>query len=129
MKDRRCQVMVRRCKSEQILYDQSFRTKDAAKIADEPFDGTMRRGRSDSPERHRPVGCAAECDELEDPRCTRTIGNASRLALRLHGRAGDKLQGQASIVVVWHASPSKRHLDVFKQLLPLGLRKANYQSR
>src|SRR6266403_5607851 len=102
---------------------------DAAKIADEPFDDTMRRERSDSQPNHRPSGSGARCDELEDPRCTRTIGNASRLALRLHGRAGDTLQGQASIVVVWHASPSNRQLDVFKQLLPLGLWKANYQSR
>src|SRR6266481_7927259 len=113
--------MVRRCKSEQILYDQSFRTKDAAKIADEPFDGTMRREQSDSRQRHRPVGCVAECDELEDPRCTRTSGNASHLGPGPRGRAGDNLPGQASIVVVWHASPSKRLLDLFKQLLSLGL--------
>jgi len=45
--------------------------------------------------------------KLEDPRCTRTIGNASRLALRLHGRAGDKLQGQALIVVVLARIPVK----------------------
>ena len=102
---------------------------DAAKTADEPFDGTVRRGRSDSRQRHRPVGCAAECDGLEDPPFLRTIGNATRLSLRLHGRAGDKLEDQGSIVVVWHASPSKRHLDVFKQLLPLGFRKTNHQSR
>ena len=100
-----------------------------AKIADVLFDGTVRREQSDSRQRHRPVGSATECDGFEDPRFTRTIGNASRLALRLHGRVGDKLQDQALIVVVWHASPSKRHLDVFKQLLPLGLWKANYQSR
>ena len=85
--------MVRRCKSEQILYDQSFRAKDAAKIADGLFDGTVRREQSDSRQRHRPVGCAAECDGLEDPRCTRTIGSASRLAPALPRRAGDKLQG------------------------------------
>ena len=87
----------------------------------------MRRGRSDSRQRHRPVGFAAECDGLEDPRCTRTIGNASRLAPGLRGRAGDKLQGQASSVDVWHGSQSKRHLDIFQELPPLWHRKTEYQ--
>ena len=58
-----------------------------------------------------------------------TIGNASHLAPGPRGRAGDRLQVQASIVVVWNASRSKRHLHVFKQLFPLGLRKTYYQSR
>jgi hypothetical protein len=120
---------IQRYKPEQIVYGRSIRALDAAKIADGLFVGTVRRGQSDSRQRHRPSGSGARCDELGDPRCTRTIGNASRLSLRLHDRAGDKLQRQASIVVVWHASPSKRHLDVFKQLLPLELRKANYQTR
>jgi len=52
--------------------------------------------------------CAAECDELEDRRCTRTIGSASRLALRLPGRAGDKLQGQAS-TWLFARIPVRRH--------------------
>ncbi len=73
------------------------------------------------------VGSAAECDGLEDPRCARTIGNASHLAPGLRGRAGDKLQGQASSVAAWRGSQSKRHLDVFKELLPLRLRKTNDQ--
>src|ERR1019366_2303720 len=95
----------------------TFNSNGAARIADVLFDGTMRRGRSDSRQRHHPVGFAAECDGLEDPRCTRTIGNASHLAAGLRRKAGDKLEGQASSVVVWHGSQSKRHLDVFKQLL------------
>ena len=96
-------------------------------IAGGLFGDTMRRGRSDSRQRHRPVGFAAECDGLEDPRCTRTIGNASRLAPGLRGRAGDKLQGQASSVDVWHGSQSKRHLDIFQELPPLWHRKTEYQ--
>ena len=75
-----------------------------------------------------PGGSGARCDELEDPRYTRTIGNASRLALRLHGRAGDKLQDQASSVAVWHGSRSKCDLNVFKKLLPLRHRKTNDQT-
>jgi len=35
--------MVRRCKSEQTLYEESFRAKDAARIADGLFDGTVRK--------------------------------------------------------------------------------------
>src|SRR6266404_8227149 len=108
-------VKRKRYKQEQIDYDWSFRTKDAANIADGLFDGTVRREQSDSRQRHLPSGSGARCDELEDPRCTRTIGNASHLGPGLPGRVGDKLQAQASIVVVWHASPSKCHLDVFKQ--------------
>ena len=72
---------------------------------------------------HRLAGCAAECDGLEDSLFARTIGNASHLALRLPGRGGDKLQGQASIVAAWRGVRSKGHPHVFKKLLPLRLRK------
>ena len=73
------------------------------------------------------VGSAIECDGLEDPPFARTIGNASHLAPELPGRAGDKLQAQASSVAALHGSLSKRHLDFFKELLPLRLRKTNDQ--
>ena len=53
---------------------------------------------------HRLVGRAAGHDAPGDSSFVRTIGNASHLAPGLPGRAGDKLQCQASIVVVWHAS-------------------------
>ena len=96
-----------RYKQEQSVYERSFKANDADKIADGLFDGTVRREQSDSRQRPRPVGCAAECDGLEDPPFARMIGSASHLALRLQHRAGDKLQGQGSSVVVWHASPVK----------------------
>jgi hypothetical protein len=89
--------------------------------------GTLHKELSGSRQCRRPNGFAAECDGLEDPPCARTIGNASSLVPGLRGRAGDKLQGQVSIVAVWRGSQSKRHLDIFKQLLPLRLRKTNYQ--
>ena len=55
------------------------------------------------------------------------IDNASRLAPGLHGTAGDKLQDQASSGAAWLGSRSKRHLNFFKELLPLRLRKTNDQ--
>jgi hypothetical protein len=63
---------------------------------DGPFDGMLRRERSDSRQCHRPVGSATECDGLEDHPFPRKIDKAIHLAPRLPGRAGDKLQGQAS---------------------------------
>jgi hypothetical protein len=36
-------------------------------FVDEPFDGMLRRDRSDPLQCHRPVGSANECDGLEDP--------------------------------------------------------------
>jgi hypothetical protein len=77
--------------------------------------------------RHRLAGSAAECDGLEDFLYNHTIGNAIHLAPKLHGRARDKLQGQALIVAALHGSPSKRHLHFFKELRPLWLRKTNDQ--
>ena len=65
--------------------------------------------------------------DLKIPRSSRTIGNASRLAPGLHGRAGDRLQDQASSVAVWIGSQSKDDLNVLEELLPLRLRKAEYQ--
>ncbi len=62
--------------------------------------GTGHKEPPDSLPRHHPVGSAPERDGLEDPRSSRTIGNASRLALGLPGRVGDRLQDQASSVVV-----------------------------
>ena len=100
---------------------------DDLRIADELFDGTVRRGRSGSRQCHRPVGFAAEYDGLEDVPSARTIDNASRLAPTLHGKAGDTLQDRASSGVSWPASQSKRHLHFFKELLPLRLRKTKHQ--
>jgi hypothetical protein len=100
---------------------------DDLRIADGLFDDTMRRGRLDSRPRHRPVGSVAECDGLEDPPCARTIGIAIHLAPELHGRAGDKLQGQVLSGVALLRFLSKRDLHFFKELLPLRLRKTNDQ--
>ena len=97
------------------------------RIANELLDGMRRRGRSDFRQRHHPVGSAAECDGFEDFPYTHTIGNASRLAPGLHGRAGDKLQGQAASGAAWPGCQSKCDLDFFKELLPLRLRKTNDQ--
>jgi hypothetical protein len=55
------------------------------------------------------------------------IDNAIHLAPELHGKAGDKLRDQVSSVAVSRGSQSKRHLHVFKKLLPLWLRKTNDQ--
>ena len=76
---------------------------------------------------HRLAGCAAECDGLEDPQYTRTIGNASRLASGLPGRVGGKLQDQASSGAACRGLYSKGHPRVFKKLLPLRLRKTEYE--
>ena len=97
------------------------------RIADVLLDGTTRRGRPDSRRRHRPVGSAAECGGPEDPPFARTIFIASNLAPGFPGRAGDKLQYQASSVAALRGFPSKRHLDFFKELIPLWLRETNGQ--
>ena len=99
----------------------------AFRNADGLLDGMMRRGRSDSLLRHRPVGFAAEYDGLEDFPWTHTIDNAIHLAAGLRGRARDKLQGQAATVAARLGSLSKYHLYFFKKLLPLQLRKTNDQ--
>ena len=99
----------------------NYRAGDPVKIADGLFDGTTRRGQSDSRQRHHHIRCAAECDGLEDPPSAHTTGIASRLAPALRDRVGDKLQGQALSVVVWHGSQSNRHLDIFKELESLRL--------
>ena len=99
----------------------------AFRNADGLLDGMMRRGRSDSLLRHRPVGFAAECDGLEDPPYAHTIGSASHLAPGLCDRAGDNLQDRASTVGAWRGSQSKRHMHFFKELLSLRLRKTNSQ--
>jgi len=96
---------------------------DRLNIADGLFDGTMRRGRSDSRKCHHPGGSVPECNELEDVPCARTIGNAIHLAPEFHGKAGDKLQDQASSEVALLGSLSKRDLHFFKELLPLRFRK------
>jgi hypothetical protein len=102
---------------------------DDLRIVDGPFDGTMRRGRSDSRPCHCPVGSATECDGLEGPPFARTIGSAIHLAPGLHGRAGDTLPDQASTVGTWRGFPSKRDLHFFKKLFPLRLRKTYDQPR
>jgi hypothetical protein len=91
------------------------------------FDGRRCKGLSNWIRCHHPAGFAAVCDGLEDSPCARTIGIAIRRAPRLHDRAGDKLQDQASTVGAWHGSPSKRDLHFFKELLPLLLRNTNDQ--
>ena len=91
------------------------------------FGDTTRREISDSGLCHHPVGLAVECDGLEYSPYTRTTGNASHLAPRLRGGVGDRLQDQASIAVVLHGFRSKRHLDGFKELSYLRLRKTKHQ--
>ena len=58
-------------------------------FVDGPFDGMLRRERSDSRQCHHPVGSATECGELEDPPYARKTGNAIHLALKLPGKAYD----------------------------------------
>jgi hypothetical protein len=82
-------------------------------FADELFDGTSRTGRSDSWQRHRPVGCVAECDGFEDRPSSRTIDTASYLAPELHGKACDMLPEQAASVAALLESHSKCHLHFF----------------
>jgi hypothetical protein len=69
----------------------------------------------------------AEGDELEDPPFARSVGNASRLALGLPGRAGGKLAVPAGGVAVWRGLRSKRYLNGFNKLLPLRHRKTQDQ--
>ena len=76
---------------------------------------------------HCPADFAAECDGLEDLPSARTLGNATHLAPGFRGRAGDKLQGQASNVAALLGSLSKRDLHFFKELLSLRLWKTNDQ--
>ncbi|ERR1019366_9319306 len=115
----------RRCFREDASKIQTI--ADDLRFDDGLFDGTVRRGRSDSRLYHRPVGLAIECDELEDPPFAHNIDNAIHLAPGLPSRARDKPRGQASIVVVLRGFSSKRDLDIFEELLPLGLRKTNDQ--
>jgi hypothetical protein len=75
-----------------------------------------------------PRACsAAECDGLEEPRSSRTIGSASCLAPRLYGRADDRLQDQASSGAVWIEFQSTDYLNAFQKLFALRHRKAEYQ--
>jgi hypothetical protein len=72
-------------------------------------------------------GLAIECDGLEECPFVHTIGSASRLSPGLHGKARDKLQGQALSVAAWFAFELKRHLDVFNELPYLRFWKTEYQ--
>ena len=99
-----------------MVYDPFFLGKEVASSADGRFDGKMRREQSDSLQRHRRDGFAAEYDEPEDPLCTHKIGNANHLVPGFPGKAPDRLEGQASTAAVSHESRSKRHLDAFKEL-------------
>jgi len=74
------------------------------------------------------IGQAApgSSDELEDLDAPHDW-QRSRLSLRLHGRVGDKLEDQGSIVVVWDAS-SQSVTARLKELLLSGS-EDNYQSR
>jgi hypothetical protein len=96
-------------------------------FVDGPFDGMLRRERSDSQQCHRPVGSATECGGFEDLPCAHTIGNASCRAPKLHDRAGDKSQARVSNVAAWSEWLSKCYLYVFKELPYLWLWKTNDQ--
>jgi hypothetical protein len=88
---------------------------------------TLDRGPPDSLPCHPPNGSATEYDGPDDFQSARKIDNASNLAPELPDRAGGTLQVQASSVVSLLGFPSKRHLQFFDKLLPLGLRKTNDQ--
>jgi hypothetical protein len=98
-------------------------------VTDELFDGMMQRERGRSVSHRCPrLACfVVICDGLEDLPCAHMIGTASHLAPGLRGRAGDKLQAQASSVVAWHGSPPKRYLHFLKELFSLWLRNPNDQ--
>jgi hypothetical protein len=76
---------------------------------------------------HPLTGSDIEYDGLEDPPCARTIGNAIHLVPGLPGTAGDTPPVQAASEAVLLGSLSKRHLDFFKELLPLRLGQTNDQ--
>ena len=76
---------------------------------------------------HPLTGSDIEYDGLEDPPCARTIGNAIHLVPGLPGTAGDTPLVQAASEAVLLGSLSKRHLDFFKELLPLRLGQTNDQ--
>ena len=59
----------------------------------------------------------AECDGLEDLPCARTIGNANRLSLGLHGRVDDKLQDQASSGAAWRGLGKTRLRIIAMELI------------
>jgi hypothetical protein len=94
---------------------------------DGPFDGMLRRERSDSQQRLRRVGSAAECDGLEDFPSAHMIGISNRRALGLSGTAHDKLQSQVSSGPAWLGSLSKSYLHFFNELFLLRLRETNCQ--
>jgi len=102
-----------RCRFESRLAADSDASNDS-KIADGLFYGRMCKGQSDSRRCHRPVSFATECDGLEVLPCVHRIGNASRLAPGFHGRAGDRLQHQASSEAVSCVSESNYPLNIFK---------------
>jgi hypothetical protein len=101
---------------------------EAYMITDGLFDDTTRTARLNSQRRHPLSGFATECDGLGDSPFVRTIGNASHLAPRLHGRVVDKSQAQASIAVALCGSVSKRPLRLFKKSFALRLRQTNDQT-
>ena len=76
-------------------------------IADGLSYGMRHRARSDSWPRHRPVGCAAECDGLEDHSCAARFA-LPPTSLGLHSRAGDSHQDQCAGGVVWHLPRSNK---------------------
>jgi hypothetical protein len=82
---------------------------------------------SDSRPCRRRGGSVVRCDGLEGLRFARTIGNASRHARGLRGRAGDKLQPPASSVAVWIDFPPRDDLNAFEELLSLRHRKTDDQ--
>jgi hypothetical protein len=91
-----------------------------ARDACEPFDGSMRRARSDSRRRHRLSDFATECGGLEDPPSDRTIGIASRLAAGLPGTIGGTPRAPvSSVAAVWSGSFSQRHLHRFNKFFLL----------
>ena len=96
-------------------------------FADELLGDTSHTESPNSLPSRRVAGCAAEGGELEGPPCAHRIDNASHLVRGLSGRAGDKLQDQASSGADLPGSLSKCHLHVFKEFLPLRLRETNDQ--
>jgi hypothetical protein len=105
--------------------DNLLQNSDA--LGDVAFDDTRNKELSDSLPRNRPGSSVSECDGLEDLPRARRIGNASRRARELYGRADDKLEARASDVAVWIELQSRDSLYALEQLFPLQHRKAAYQ--
>jgi len=96
-----------------------------SRLYDEPLDGRLRTGLSDSPACHSLGGFSSECGAREDLPFAHKIDNATHLAPKLADRVYDKASAQALRVVSLLEFLSKCDLHFFNKLFPLRLRKCN----